>query len=446
MDFLGIETYLTMAMQSCEAPGLQHELLIPKYGALSNDQNGVLNLPVGFSYKTIARAGKKMDDGLILPDKPDGMATYAGDSEHEVILLCNHELMPADQGPFGAKGRLMKLVPENKVYDMGKGGHLCNGGVSTLIYDERKERVTKSFLSLAGTLRNCAGGKTPWGTWITCEEIVATPNDKLQMDHGFNFEVKATTTPFLSDPIPLKDMGKFNHEAVCVDPRTSIVYQTEDRPDGLIYRFIPNTKKQLQNGGKLQVLVIKDYKSMDTRNWVERTIEVGQKLDVEWMDIDNVLSPEDDLRVRGFENGAAVFARGEGMWFGDGELYFACTNGGNMRNGQVFKYVLSEFEGTSEEHKDPATLELFVESDHKDLLENCDNLTIAPWGDVIVCEDNMNPKIIGITPQGQLYHIAENIGYKSEFAGITFSPSGKTLFVNIQHQGLTLAINGPWVS
>ena len=435
-----------MAMHGCETPTLEHGLLIQKYGPLSNDVNGILNLPEGFSFKTIARAGKKMDDGFFRPDKPDGMATFAGSHEDEVILLCNHELMPADLGPFGSNGRLLKNLPENKIYDLGKDGNLCNGGVTTMVYDEKEGKLTQSFLSLAGTLRNCAGGKTPWGSWISCEEIVTSPNDKLIKDHGFNFEVKATSTPHISDPIPLIDMGKFNHEAVCIDPKTSIVYQTEDRPDGLIYRFIPNTKQKLQDGGKLQVLVVKDQQGLDTRNWVEPIVEIGQKLEVEWMDIDDVLSPEDDLRVRGFNNGAAVFARGEGMWFGEGELYFACTNGGPKRNGQVFKYTLSRYEGQPDESEHPGKLELFVESDHEDLLQNCDNLTIAPWGDVIVCEDNMQPKIIGITPEGRLYHIAENIGYKSEFAGITFSPSGKTLFVNIQHEGMTLAITGPWMS
>src|SRR5690606_4888394 len=129
-------------------------------------------------------------------------------------------------------------------------------------------------------------------------------------------------------PVPLTGMGRFNHEAVCVDPRTSIVYETEDRPDGLIYRYIPYIKGQLSKGGKLQVLAIKGQKSRDTRNWPDLDTEkfpIGKKLEVEWLDIDNVTSPDDDLRHRGFEKGAARFARGEGMWFGNNELFFACT-------------------------------------------------------------------------------------------------------------------------
>jgi hypothetical protein len=71
-------------------------------------------------------------------------------------------------------------------------------------------------------------------------------------------------------------------------------------------------------------------------------------------------------------------------------------------------------------------------------------LTIAPWGDVVFCEDGIHPRIFGISPAGDFYQISENIGYLSEFAGLCFSPSGNTLFVNIQVPGITLAITGDW--
>jgi secreted PhoX family phosphatase len=137
-------------------------------------------------------------------------------------------------------------------------------------------------------------------------------------------------------------MGRFNHEAVAVDPRTGIVYLTEDRGDSLIYRFIPNTPGKLLNGGKLQALAIADKKSFDTRNWKDLTtpkFPLRESMEVEWIDIENVESPEDDLRYQGFNKGAAVFARGEGMWYGNNEIYFACTNGGHISNGQVFRYI-----------------------------------------------------------------------------------------------------------
>ena len=241
-------------------------------------------------------------------------------------------------------------------------------------------------------------------------------------------------------------MGRFSHEAVCVDPSTAIVYQTEDQHDSLIYRFLPNVSGKLHEGGRLQALVITEQKSMDTRNWKTpyNQMPVNQPMAVEWIDVDGTNLREDTLRFRGFKKGAAKFARGEGMWFGNGEVYFACTSGGRTKSGQIFKYIPSKFEGTNREKEAPAQLELFLEPNNKDLLKYCDNLTVAPWGDLVLCEDHGNPFIVGVTPKGELYKLAENIGFESEFAGSVFSPSGKTLFVNIQHAGLTLAIEGPW--
>ena len=171
---------------------------------------------------------------------------------------------------------------------------------------------------------------------------------------------------------------------------------------------------------------------------------IGQKYPVEWIDLEDIQAPKDDLRKRGHKQGAARFARGEGMWFGNNEFYFACTNGGLYEYGQIFRYIPSEFEGQDGEQESPASLEIFVVSHSTDLVQSCDNLTISQHGDLVVCEDRATPRIVGVTPKGEIYHIAENVGYESEFAGATFSPDGKTLFVNIQGPGLTLAIEGPW--
>jgi len=151
------------------------------------------------------------------------------------------------------------------------------------------------------------------------------------------------------------------------------------------------------------------------------------------------------LRHRGFAQGAARFARGEGMWYGREAIYFACTNGGRKEIGQIWRYFPSPSEGKPEEEKNPGKLELFVEPNDGNLVENADNLTVAPWGDLIVCEDRDGPpSLVGITPQGGFYKLGKNAVSDSELAGVTFSPDGTTLFVNIQHDGLTLAITGPW--
>ena len=175
------------------------------------------------------------------------------------------------------------------------------------------------------------------------------------MHHGYNFEIPAANKKLIS-PVPLKEMGRFNHEAVCVDPSTGIVYQTEDRGDSIIYRFIPKVKGKLHKGGLSQALAIKNRKSFDTRNWSEALIKVGAALEVEWITLTNVDTVADDLRLRGHEQGAALFARGEGMWFGKNEIYFACTNGGVKKSGQIFKYVRSIKEGTQDEKSSPGKL------------------------------------------------------------------------------------------
>ncbi len=158
------------------------------------------------------------------------------------------------------------------------------------------------------------------------------------------FEVPVSDAAVLAAPVPIKEMGRFNHEAVAVDPESSFVYLTEDRGDGLIYRFIPKEKGNFRAGGKLQALSIKGKKGFDTRNWESQDVTIGDKLEVDWIDLEDIDPDEDDLRLRGFAQGAARFARGEGMWYGNDEVYFACTNGGKAKQGQVFRYIASDEE------------------------------------------------------------------------------------------------------
>ncbi|HYF49275.1 MAG TPA: alkaline phosphatase PhoX [Planctomycetota bacterium] len=415
------------------------------FGALVPDKGGILDLPAGFSCKVISRRGETMADGLLVPGAPDGMAAFAG-ADGKTVLIRNHELdfNSVANGAFGAKYALLEKADIAKLYDAGKKTTPGLGGTSTLIFDTKTGTLEKQFMSLAGTSRNCAGGPTPWGSWVTCEETVTLAAGTIEKDHGYNFEVPSTATG-LVEAVPLKQMGRMNHEAIAVDPKSGIVYETEDRPDGLIYRYIPNQKEKLAAGGKLQVLKVRDKTSLDTRNWKEATVKVGESLSVEWLDIDEVEAPKDDLRLRGFTKGAARFARGEGMWYGRDAIYFACTNGGSEKLGQIWRYTPSPVEGQADESKQPGKLELFVEPNDGNLVENADNLTVAPWGDLIVCEDGPGGNgLVGVTSKGQVYRFAHNAQSKSELAGVTFSPDGTTLFVNLQGDGMTLAITGPW--
>ena len=423
-------------------PRLAEDIL----GPLQPDPNGIFDLPEGFSYSIISRAGNTMRDGLIVPGRPDGMATFPG-KNGRTILIRNHEMNAASSGAgsaFGDDYSLASNVNSSKIYDTGTSENPAQGGTTTIVFDTNTQAVYNEYLSLAGTLRNCAGGPTPWNSWLTCEEIVTRADDRYSKDHGYVFEVPASEETQLFKAEPIKGMGRFNHEAVAVDPSSNVIYLTEDDSSGLLYRFLPNTPGKLLDGGTLQALVVKDQPKLDTRNWNEATVAEREPMAVEWMNLRGI--DQDDLRFRGHATGAARFARGEGMWFGNSAVYFACTNGGPARKGQIWKYEPSPFEGTEMETSQPGSLELFVEPNDGNIIDNADNLTVAPWGDLVVCEDSDGDNfLLGITPDGTVYRMGRNAMSESELAGATFSPDGSTLFMNIQHDGLTLAITGPWM-
>ena len=414
----------------------------PGYGPLRTDPEGLLDLPDGFRYSVVSRVGQDMDDGFVVPGLPDDMHAFPG-ANGRTIIVRNHELNPgSEQTAFRAMKGAISDAQLARIYDPGAG----RGGTTTLVVDTAADAesvpVERQYLSLAGTLRNCSGGATPWGSWVSSEEMVIGPGQYgARREHGYNFEVPASASG-LVDAVPLEAMGRFNHEAVAVDPASGIVYQTEDREDGLLYRFLPDAPGRLASGGRLQALVIRDLPGVRTGNRrnADVTFPIGERFAVEWVDLDDVTSPNDDLRHQGRARGAAVFVRGEGMTVetdGGVRIWFVCTTGGPFAYGQLWCYRPAAGEGGS--------LELGVEPRKAKLLQNGDNLTVAPFGDLLVCEDSpADQRIVGITKGGGMYVLAGNPAGDSEFAGATFSPDGGTLFVNLQKPGLTFAIKGPW--
>lgn len=396
-----------------------------------------------------------MSDGLIVPGQHDGMAAFPG-PRGTTVLIRNHEITHGHTtvGPFGTDHELVKLIDPAKLYDPGRtpvGTPLpCRGGCTRLVYDTANRQLVSDRLILAGTDYNCAGGPTPRGTWISCEETTAGPEHgpPWTKPHGYCFEVPADVRTGLVTPEPITTMGRFRHEAVGVSPDTGIVYLTEDLEDGLIYRYLPNDPTQLLEGGKLQALALAGQSSADTRDWEGvPPIQAGQQQPVRWIDLEDVDSADDSLRYQGFEKGAARFARAEGMWHGKGEVFFACTTGGRAKAGQLWRYIPAppNIEGTAAETETPGMLELFLQPDDASVLQNADNITQSPGGDLIVCEDGPDHDyLLGVTPQGQIYQIARHVAGTAEFAGCCFSPDGRTLFVNLQRPGVTIAITGPW--
>lgn len=383
------------------------------YGSLQPDPNGVLDLPAGFTYRRLSETGQTMTDGYKVPGGHDGMAAFAG-ANGNTILIRNHELNPASGTSVGA--------PSSKKYDtQGKGG--C-----TKVTVSASRTLVSHYGVLAGTYRNCAGGRTPWNSWLSCEESFEVGNKK----HGYIFEVPSSATTFVT-PVALTAMGRFNHEAAAVDPNSGYVYLTEDRGDSLFYRFVPTTQGNLSGGGVLYALKITGMSGVNTKTGFPKNTPKA----VEWVRIDAPDPANDTVRVEGYNKGAAQFSRGEGIVYGGNYVYFTCTDGGSSGDGQVWRYSPTN-----------NTIELYIEPNNSGVLDNPDNIVVAPTGDLFLCEDGDGTDyIVGITASGQLYQFAKNALNSSEFCGVCFSPDGQTMFVNIQSPGITFAIwrtSGSW--
>ncbi len=374
------------------------------YGPLVKDPGGILDLPKGFQYRIISEEGGKLSDGRPIPAMFDGMAAFPG-KHNSTVLIRNHELSGNPSYPVEGKN------PYNK--------NETGGTTALVVGPDRK--LEDEYITSAGTIRNCAGGTTPWGTWLTCEET-------LNRGHGYVFEVDPDDPEGNISKTPIRDMGAFSHEATATDPETGIVYLTEDSSPSFFYRFIPNDRSQkvgaLQKGGTLQAAALEESSSTNAG-----VFDSGQNFSIVWKDVDPE-KPSDDAIAKD----CIQFSRLEGAYFAGGVFWFDDTSAGDKNLGRVYRYI-------------PATntLELFYESTDSNDLEMPDNICITPWGDLWIAEDGGGvDRIVGLTPEGEAYTFAENRLNNSEIAGPTFSTDGKTFFVSIQSPGITFAIWGPF--
>jgi uncharacterized protein len=394
-----------------------------------------LALPPDFHVVRLSVSGERMSDGAATPGAFDGMAAFALPNGN-VRLVRNHEINTR---------RL--LGDAAKAYDPIGGG----GTTSLEVRVTRDGAVDKvrDFVSLGGTIVNCAGGSTPWGTWLTCEETTQGRRHGWHRAHGYVFEVTASRED-QAEARPVPAMGRFVHEAVAVDPASGIVYLTEDvRVDADrgqlgagFYRFVPSVPGRLAEGGRLQALAVADRPRYETYHGQH----VAATLPAVWVD---VLDPdpadaEGEVSVvlrQALAAGAAVFERLEGCWYGAGCVFFTAANGGDVRCGQVWQYRPRD--------ESRGELTLVFESPGPGVLEGPDNLTVSPrGGGLLICEDNgRDVHLRGITSQGTTFDFARNLTDTREFAGVCFSPDGGTLFINLQGSLLrsaTYAIRGPW--
>ena len=377
-------------------------------GELVADPEGILNLPPGFSYQVLQRAGDQMTDGFTTPEAPDGMACFPGDDETWVVMR-NHEVhegSPVDSTLGFADNR--------------------GGGVTRLVVDRASGALRSSNFVLTGTSRNCAGGPSPYG-WLSCEEVE-------EPEHGYVFLCDASAST-LQAPHKLPALGRFSHEAAAFDEITGITYLTEDKSDSAIYRHLPDHPTKPFVGGELQALKV----SSKDRFKLSEGPKVGDAFDVEWVSVPDPQALKVSTRDQAHNMGAAFLSRGEGAWLSGRQAYFCSTDGGPANRGQLYKLDLSL------ENEDQITLVAQAEGD--EAFDKPDNVTVSPWGDVFLAEDGDAPNgVCVLHPDGSVRYFAENVlnDGDSEITGVCFSPDGRWLFLNLQWEGLTLAVTGPF--
>lgn len=450
-------------------------LVASPYGAIAPTNDiatglPLLQLPPGFTYKSFGWRGDLMSDGRPCPGGHDGMGVISASTSGnrvDVVLVRNHEI------GFTAPGNFIEAPA---VYDRGMNnaiaGNMPGGGTTNLVF--RDGKWVSMAASLGGTQTNCAGGVTPWGTWLTCEEVSSDALSTANNRHGYVFEVHAD--PQKTSGKPIVGMGRFGHEAAAVDPKTGIVYMTEDSSGRSgFYRYVPKVTPgrpgTLAMGGTLQMAKVQDFANANLA-----AVSVDAVYPLEWVTIadpdrtrGNAIGPSGIVInnasgpfVQGWEQGAARMNRGEGMWYFEGKIYVMDTSGGSASRGTVWELDLAA-----------QTLTCIYSSPSALVGNMGDNLTVSPSGGLLLCEDGgavtgdefgIGQRLMGLTMEGDAYIFAKNNvnltpdevaaagkvpsaagdNRTREMCGACFDPTGRFLFVNIQTPGITFAITGPW--
>lgn len=429
---------------------------------LVDDPAGLLALPPGFSYAVVTRAGvTRLEEGGVTPSNHDGTAVFTT-GRGRYTLIQNHELKAGS--PLG--------VPHVKgtVYDE----QALNAGGCTVIRTDARGRNLGEYVAISGTSTNCAGGPTPWGTWLTCEETEDRAGAAWKgngatgvygKDHGYVFEVFHDGRTL---PKPIKALGRYSHEACAVSHDRRQIFLSEDAsgPNGLFYRWTaprgfragPGLADRLaDDAGVLEAMqiIMPDGSVLPDVAYLT-SAQLGLPFPVKWKAV-----PDRDARTtstrKQFKDGEVTRGKKfEGVYGTDRGVYvvnsYAFSDGdlpadAVPHDGMVWFY---DYEASTIQlvayFPHQATAKTGAKPKYDDLtFDGPDNVTVTPWGSLVLAEDGVGSShVLSATPYGPTQAIARNMLNDSEFTGPTFSDDGKVLFVNMQDPGLTFAITGPW--
>lgn len=423
--------------------------------------NGQLALPKGFKAWRVGTIGVEdlLSDrnGTVVGKTPSNLdGTGAYEAGKHIRLVRNHECR--------SNARVVVPLVEGTVYDAGVPHGM---GGNTVVELSQNGQFEQQWVALSGTIRNCAGGETPWNSWLACEEdvtkagtsVVSSVDGKTyvtQKDHGYVFEVFADVVA-AQDPTPIKAWRRAVWEGAAIGPDRDIAYLTEDTGRGLFYRWLapegakigPYIAQQFgENDGILQAAQL-------VRNGVPlvhygqlTAADLNKPYEVTWVD-GGADRQAQQAHLRDQYPGATQHPKIEGCWTDGKGLWFTLSY---TNQSQINSYKAShgiDMTGDSgmivfyDYAANTMTVKEYYANGNAEGFHGPDNIAVSPWGSVVICEDGNDPcSLIAFSEARGSREVARELADRGEWAGAVFNKSGSLLFASVQSD-CTYAISGP---